>query len=110
MGLSGECLFFFGSGRVKYTDPLVGSYWAFKNAQSIDGLPGMRRGVETAKRENVKPVKKMVGPLAPTLQYPRTRVPGQVPMLHLIIVALLSFCMGITATILTGMQLGYLRS
>jgi hypothetical protein len=40
-------------------------YWAHKNALSMDGLPGMRRGEEIAKRENVMPIKKMVGPLAP---------------------------------------------
>ncbi len=92
------------------TDAFASRYWAFKNAQSMDGLPGMRRGVETAKRENVKPIKKMVGPFAPTSKYPRTRVAGQVPILYLIIVALLSFCIGIAATALTGVQLGYLRS
>lgn len=27
----------------------------------MDGLPGMIRGVETAKREGVQPIKKMVG-------------------------------------------------
>jgi len=85
-------------------------YWAFKNAQSIDGLPGMRRGVETAIKETVKPIKKMVGPLAPRSEYPRTRVAGQVPIRYLVIVALLSFCMGITATALVSMQLGYLQS
>jgi hypothetical protein len=76
----------------------------------MDGLPGMRRAVETAKKENVKPMKKMVGPFAPTAEHPRTRVPGLVPVLYLIIVALLSFCMGITATAIAGVQLGYLRS
>jgi hypothetical protein len=91
------------------SDSLIFRYWAFKNAQSMDGLPGMRRGVETAKRENVKPIKKMVGPFAPTAEYPRTRVAGQVPMLYLIIVALLSFCMGIAGTASIGVQLGYLR-
>ena len=75
----------------------------------MDGLPGMRRGVDTAKREQVKPIKKMVGPFAPNLEYPRTRVEGQVPTLYLIIVALLSFCMGIAATALVGVQMGYLR-
>ncbi|KAN0108245.1 pyridoxamine phosphate oxidase family protein [Hyaloscypha variabilis] len=84
-------------------------YWAFKNAQSMDGLPGMRRGVETAKKENVKPIKKMVGPYAPSSECPRTRVAGQVPMLYLIIVALLSFCIGIAGTALVGVQLGYLQ-
>jgi hypothetical protein len=76
----------------------------------MDGLPGMRRGVETAKRENVKPIKKMVGPFAPTSEYPQARVTGQVPILYLIIVALLSFCIGIAGTALVGVQLGYLRS
>ena len=76
----------------------------------MDGLPGMRRGVETAKREDVKPIKKMVGPFAPSGELPRTRVAGQVPTLYLLIAVLLSFCMGIAATALTGLQLGYLRS
>ena len=40
-------------------------YWAFKNAYSMDGLPGMKRGFEVGKREKVAPMKKMVGPLAP---------------------------------------------
>jgi hypothetical protein len=92
-----------------HSDFLGSRYWAFKNAQSMDGLPGMKRGVETAKKENVKPIKKMVGPFAPSAENPQTRVAGQVPELYLVIVALLSFCMGIAATALTGLQLGYLR-
>ena len=91
-------------------DSLVYSYWAFKNAQSMDGLLGMRRGVETAKRENVKPIKKMVGPFAPTSEYPRIRITGHVPTKYLIIVALLSFCLGIAGMALVGIQLGYLRN
>lgn len=39
-------------------------YWAYKNAWSIDGLPGMQRGQEVAKRDSVMPIKKIVGPLA----------------------------------------------
>jgi hypothetical protein len=39
-------------------------YWAYKNAESMDGLSGMRRGVDTAKREQVQPIKKMVGQAA----------------------------------------------
>lgn len=31
----------------------------------MDGLPAMKRGLEVGKQENVKPIKKMVGPLAP---------------------------------------------
>lgn len=35
-------------------------YWAYKNAWSIDGLPGMAKGIETGARENVEPITKMV--------------------------------------------------
>lgn len=35
-------------------------YWAYKNSWSMDGLPGMRRALVAGKRENVKPIKKMV--------------------------------------------------
>lgn len=31
----------------------------------MDGLPGMKRGVETGKTDGVKPIKKMVGQYAP---------------------------------------------
>jgi hypothetical protein len=75
----------------------------------MDGLPGMRRAVETAKRENVKPMKKMVGPLAPSPIYTRSRTAWQVPTVYLIVVMFLSFGMGIMATVLSGIQLGYLR-
>lgn len=40
-------------------------YWAFKNAYSMDGLPGMKRGLVAAKQYSVAPIKKMVGSLAP---------------------------------------------
>ncbi|KAI1641527.1 hypothetical protein F4809DRAFT_587106 [Biscogniauxia mediterranea] len=40
-------------------------YWAHKNAWSMDGLPGMPRGLVAAKKHSVAPIKKMVGPLAP---------------------------------------------
>ncbi|KAI1506015.1 hypothetical protein F5X99DRAFT_366868 [Biscogniauxia marginata] len=46
-------------------DESMDRYWAFKNAWSMDGLPGMPRGLEAAKKYSVEPVKKMVGPLAP---------------------------------------------
>jgi hypothetical protein len=36
-------------------------YWAFKNAWSVDGLPATKVGLETAKKENIKPIKKFVG-------------------------------------------------
>ncbi|KAI0552318.1 pyridoxamine phosphate oxidase family protein [Xylaria curta] len=40
-------------------------YWALKNAWSMDGLPGMRRGLKAGKEFSVVPVKKMVGKFAP---------------------------------------------
>ncbi|RVX66151.1 hypothetical protein B0A52_09880 [Exophiala mesophila] len=40
-------------------------YWAFKNAWSMDGLPGLKRGVQTGITDSVKPIKKMVGKYAP---------------------------------------------
>ncbi|KAI1190723.1 hypothetical protein F5B17DRAFT_37306 [Nemania serpens] len=40
-------------------------YWALKNAWSMDGLPGMRRGLEACKQFSIEPVKKMVGKMAP---------------------------------------------
>jgi hypothetical protein len=38
-------------------------YWAYKNTRSVDGLPGLKRGVEAAKREGmeVAPMEKFVG-------------------------------------------------
>lgn len=44
---------------------ILARYWAFKNAWSIDGLPGMKKALEVGKAEKVEPIKKMVGPLAP---------------------------------------------
>lgn len=44
-------------------------YWAYKNAWSIDGLPGMQRGLDTGARENVEPISKMIGPFAPAAPF-----------------------------------------
>ncbi|KAL2444315.1 hypothetical protein ABEF95_016599 [Exophiala dermatitidis] len=67
-------------------------YWAHKNAWSMDGLPGLQRGVRTGDAENVKPIKKMVGPYAPDK---KPRNTGTVHkrafgLEHLILVALLT--------------------
>lgn len=40
-------------------------YWAWKSARSIDGMPGMKRGVEVAEKFDVKPLKKWKGKYAP---------------------------------------------
>lgn len=60
----------------------------------MDGLPGMRRGIETGKREDVKPVRKMVGPFAPEVM-PR-RSPTRLAFSQILMV-LLAFCMGVVA-------------
>ncbi|KAI1275384.1 pyridoxamine phosphate oxidase family protein [Xylaria sp. FL0933] len=39
-------------------------YWALKNAWSMDGLPGMRRGLKAGKEFSIEPIQKMVGKMA----------------------------------------------
>ena len=71
-------------------------YWAAKNSESMDGLPGMRRGVETAKREGVEPIKKMVGAAALKQKNNVGGMDGVSPVL----VALVSFLVGVVVAIL----------
>ena len=85
------------------------SYWAFKNSESMDGLPAMRRGVETAKRENVKPIKKMVGPYGEMVNQMRAQRANTVSVWYLIIAVLVSFCLGIVAAVLAPSELQWLR-
>ena len=40
-------------------------YWAWKSSRSIDGMPGMKRGVEYAEKHAVSPLKKWKGAYAP---------------------------------------------
>ncbi|KPI35408.1 uncharacterized protein AB675_11658 [Cyphellophora attinorum] len=49
-------------------------YWAFKNAWSMDGLPGMKRATWAAKEYDVAPIKKIVGPLGEKLAYSKGAV------------------------------------
>ncbi|KAK4139597.1 uncharacterized protein C8A04DRAFT_15732 [Dichotomopilus funicola] len=61
-------------------------YWAFKNAYSLDGLPGMQVGFEVGKKEHIAPIEKMVGPMAQR-RYHRDR---RFSVWHLLFVAALS--------------------
>lgn len=70
-------------------------YWAYKNAWSMDGLPGMQRGTWAAKEFTVEPIKKMVGPLAPS-KY--TAGVGW-NLQQVFLVALLSFLIGIAVAL-----------
>jgi len=36
-------------------------YWAWKNARSVDGMPGLKRAVKDAKVKGVEPLVKFVG-------------------------------------------------
>lgn len=59
----------------------------------MDGLPGMRRGVETSKRENVTPIKKMVGPYALEVR-PRLRSRSTRDTVSLVGIVVLAFFAG----------------
>ena len=67
------------------------SYWAYKNAWSMDGLPGMKRGLRAAKTFDVAPIKKMVGPLAPTRYQSGYGFSG----VQVFLIALLAFLIGL---------------
>jgi len=71
----------------------IDRYWAHKNAWSMDGLPGMRRGQVVAKEKNVAPIKKMVGPLAPK-RYINPY--GGVQLEAVVIIAIICFILGIS--------------
>lgn len=78
-------------------------YWAFKNAYSVDGLPGMKIGYKTGKQQGIAPIKKMVGPMAPQAYHNNRRF----SILHLILVAVLSaIC---TALCLSSLPVGKLQ-
>jgi len=66
-------------------------YWAYKNSYSIDGLPGMKRGNLARKKWNVTPLKKMIGPMAPTAYDAGTGVSVR----YAILIALMSFIVGL---------------
>jgi hypothetical protein len=56
----------------------------------MDGLPGVKRGLITARKEKIAPIKKMVGPLAPT-----TYRTGYYHLHHIILVAIVSLLLGV---------------
>jgi len=58
----------------------------------MDGLPGMRRGLLAGKRDRVAPIKKMVGPLAPS----RYENGLGFRLGHVLLLILLSFLLGFT--------------
>jgi hypothetical protein len=67
-------------------------YWAYKNAWSIDNLPGMKRGLDAAQRDNIAPVKKMIGRTAPNIN--RKALTAREATPAMILVAFISFVLG----------------
>lgn len=58
----------------------------------MDGLPSMRTGLKVGKTDGIEPIKKMVGPLAPTDRRPGRRALG---VGDAVIIALLSLVLGV---------------
>jgi hypothetical protein len=72
----------------------IDHYWAWKSARSIDGLPGMRRGVEFAEKNGVRPLRKMVGRAGEMVD---RRVMGgreRIGIGHLLVVLILGMIIG----------------
>ena len=84
-------------------------YWAWKSQASIDGLPGMQRGVEYARRNQIAPLKKMVGRYAPDA--PRTADGSAIQVVHLFMVLLLGIVIGgaMALSVVTPARLESLR-
>jgi hypothetical protein len=64
-------------------------YWAWKSARSVDGMPGMKRGVQFAEEHGVQPLKKWKGKWAPENRKPvgggRKGLGGELGMLALVL-------------------------
>jgi hypothetical protein len=80
-------------------------YWAFKNSKSMDGLDGMKRGVKTSKRDNILPIKKMVGPYA-TLTERKPRRFGPEILWRFAVISVVSFSLGVFVALTMIMETG----
>ncbi|KAI0102701.1 hypothetical protein GGR51DRAFT_526694 [Nemania sp. FL0031] len=74
-------------------------YWAQKSQLSMDGLPAMKRAVEYARRENIAPRTKMVGPLAPKNRSSR----GSSPAMRTLALVFISFVFGMLVEVYSGL-------
>ncbi|PIA99799.1 hypothetical protein CB0940_03609 [Cercospora beticola] len=50
-------------------DESMDHYWTYKSQWSIDGLPGMQRGLDASAKYGVEPLVKMTGPYAPAAPF-----------------------------------------
>ena len=71
------------------------SYWAYKSSWSMDGLPGLKRGLAAGKKFHVAPIEKMVGPLAPK----RYSSGYGFSVLQVLLIALLAFFAGLAVAV-----------
>ncbi|RYP21120.1 hypothetical protein DL765_002409 [Monosporascus sp. GIB2] len=85
----------------------IDRYWAYKNAWSVDHLPGMKRGLAAAQRDKIEPIKKMVGPLAPKGY--RNSPASWITEGRIVLVAILSFVLGVLFAIYGSELTGGLR-
>ncbi|KAI4593472.1 hypothetical protein KJ359_009363 [Pestalotiopsis sp. 9143b] len=69
------------------TEESMPRYWALKNAWSVDGLPGMKIGQDTMRKEGIMPLKKMVG--ESSLEKTRRPING-FSLAHLVLAIVLS--------------------
>jgi hypothetical protein len=65
-------------------------YWAFKNSWSMDGLPALHVAQKAQKEHNIEPMKKMVGPLAPTHYQNSNRFSPKHLLLAMLLTAILT--------------------
>ncbi|KAK3721972.1 hypothetical protein LTR37_002788 [Vermiconidia calcicola] len=72
-------------------DESMDHYWAYKNAWSMDGLPALQRGAVAAKKYSIAPIKKMIGPVAPTRYKHGFGFTAQ----QVLLIALLNFFIGL---------------
>jgi hypothetical protein len=86
-------------------------YWAWKSQLSIDGLPGMKRGVEYARKNGIKPLKKMVGKAGDKVHMGLARKES-IGVMHLLIVLLLGIVIGGAAVVsfVSPEMLGMMRT
>lgn len=58
----------------------------------MDGLPALKRGLETSLRRNIEPIEKMVGPLAPRGPLKQSRT---IEMSAVLAIAFSAFLLGL---------------
>ncbi|KAH7127184.1 hypothetical protein B0J11DRAFT_549921 [Dendryphion nanum] len=93
---------FFEKKEKKFESGMEGEsmdrYWAYKSQLSVDGLPGMKRGVDFADKHGVAPLKKFVGGVGSNKRV-RGGAREEITVLHLALVALLALVIGVVGTL-----------